>query len=300
MLPYPTIVHHYLHLFIKATALCLLSAAMMTACSPSRPSGVLSEGDMEDILYDMHVAQAMSEGNNTETNVVGLRAAVLKKHDVTQAEWDSSFNYYCRNTDLLHGVYLRLSERVQNNVIALGGKVDGVQGEEADTANVWNAESSFILMQQPPFNVMSYSIEPDSTFEDGDKITLQFDVQYIFQDGYRDMVAFMAVYYDNDSIATSVTHVSTDGHGIVMLNNDVARLHVKAIKGYFMLCKNLSSESSERNGTTLRLAAVRNVKLLHTHTTPPEKPKQTEKNDSIAKDSLRVDSIKIRNEQIKR
>lgn len=268
----------------------------VTACTPSRPSGVLSEGDMEDILYDMHVAQAMGE-NNSEADVISLRAAVLKKYDVTQAEWDSSFFYYCRNADLLHGIYMRLSERIQTNVIALGGKVDGMQGEEADTANVWNSESSFILMQQPPFNVVSYSIEPDSTFQDGDKITLQFDVQYVFQDGYRDVTAFMAVYYDNDSVATTVTHVTYDGHGIATVNNDVARKHVKAIKGYFMLGKNLVSESTERNGTTLRLAAVRNVKLLHTHTAPPAVPKQSEKNDSTATDSLRTDSLKSRNKQ---
>lgn len=258
----------------------------MAACAPSRPSGVMSEGDMEDVLYDMHVAQVMYETND-EKDIIALRASVLKKYGVTQEEWDSSFNYYCRNTDKLHGIYQRLNERIQTNVVALGGKVDGMQGEEADTANVWNESPSFILMQQAPFNVVSYNITPDSTFEDGDKLTLQFDVKYIFQDGYRDVTALLAVYYDNDSVTTSVSHVSTDGHGIVMVNNDVARLHIKQIRGYFMLGKNLTSESSDRNGTTLRLAAVQNVKLLHTHTLPPDKPKQVEKPDSLAVDTLR-------------
>ena len=261
------------------------------ACAPSLPSGVLSEDDMEDVLYDMHVAQAVYENAPQEQNVITLRASVLKKYDISQEEWDSSFNYYCRNADKLHGIYKRLNERIQQDVVALGGKVDGMMDDGADTTNVWKNESAFILMQQAPFNLLTYAVEPDSTFEDGDRLTLQFDVQYIFQDGYRDVTAVMNVYYDNDSISTNVTHVNVDGHGVITVNNEVQRLHVKEIKGYFILGRNLNSDSSDPYSTTLRLAAVRNVKLLHTHTTPPAKREETEKPDSLSVDSLRKDSL---------
>jgi hypothetical protein len=261
------------------------------ACAPSLPSGVLSEDDMEDVLYDMHVAQAVYENAPQEQNIITLRASVLKKYDISQEEWDSSFNYYCRNADKLHGIYKRLNERIQQDVVALGGKVDGMMDDGADTTNVWKNESAFILMQQSPFNLLTYAVEPDSTFEDGDRLTLQFDVQYIFQDGYRDVTAVMNVYYDNDSISTNVTHVNVDGHGVITVNNEVQRLHVKEIKGYFILGRNLNSDSSDPYSTTLRLAAVRNVKLLHTHTTPPAKREETEKPDSLSVDSLRKDSL---------
>lgn len=261
------------------------------ACAPSLPSGVLSEDDMEDVLYDMHVAQAVYENAPQEQNVITLRASVLKKYDISQEEWDSSFNYYCRNADKLHGIYKRLNERIQQDVVALGGKVDGMMDDGADTTNVWKNESAFILMQQSPFNLLTYAVEPDSTFEDGDRLTLQFDVQYIFQDGYRDVTAVMNVYYDNDSISTNVTHVNVDGHGVITVNNEVQRLHVKEIKGYFILGRNLNADSSDPYSTTLRLAAVRNVKLLHTHTTPPAKREETEKPDSLSVDSLRKDSL---------
>lgn len=270
-------------------------AMLSVACSPSRPSGVLSEGDMEDVLYDMHVAQAMGDGHNTDADLLSIRASVLRKYDITQAEWDSSFNYYCRNADVLHNIYVRLNERIQSNVIALGGKVDGVQGEDADTANVWNTESSFVLMQQAPYNSLSFVIEPDSTFEDGDRIALQFDAQFIFQDGFRDLTAYLVVVYEGDSVATNTTHVSSDGHGIVTISDEMSRRHVKLIKGYFMLCRSLGSDSSNNSMMQhLRLAAVRNVKLLHTHTEPPVKPKEMMPADSLRKDSLRVDSMRTK------
>lgn len=269
----------------------------MMACAPSTPSGILQEDEMENVLYDMHVAQSMYETRNggitTGADLIALRASVLKKHGIDKALWDSSFNYYCRNTREMYGIYQSLSDRIEKNVVALGGKVDGIQGEEADTANVWKAEPSFILMHQAPYNLYAFEIQPDSTFEDGDRITLQYDVQFIFQDGMRDVAAYLAVYYDNDSIASVVTHTNFDSHGIATVNNDVDRLHVKKIKGYFILVQNLTQNTSNPNTSTMRLAAIRNVKLLHLRTAPPApvKEERKEATDSLSVDSLRKDSI---------
>ena len=267
------------------------------ACAPSVPSGILQKDEMEDVLYDMHIAQSIYEtregGGATGADLLALRASVLRKHDVDKAVWDSSFNYYCRNSRDMYDIYQSLAKRIERNVIALGGKVDGFQGSEADTANVWKAEDAFILMQQAPYNLFTFDVIPDSTFEDGDRITLQYDAQFIFQDGMRDIATFLAVYYDNDSIATVTSHSNFDGHGIVTLNNDVNRLHVKRIKGYFLLVQNLTQNSSNANTTTMRLAAIRNVKLLHLRTEPPavKKEEPVEKVDSLKADSLMKDSI---------
>ena len=267
------------------------------ACAPSVPSGILQKDEMEDVLYDMHIAQSIYEtregGVATGADLLALRASVLRKHDVDKAVWDSSFNYYCRNSRDMYDIYQSLAKRIERNVIALGGKVDGFQGSEDDTANVWKAEDAFILMQQAPYNLFTFDVIPDSTFEDGDRITLQYDAQFIFQDGMRDIATFLAVYYDNDSIATVTSHSNFDGHGIVTLNNDVNRLHVKRIKGYFLLVQNLTQNSSNANTTTMRLAAIRNVKLLHLRTEPPavKKEEPVEKVDSLKADSLMKDSI---------
>lgn len=275
----------------------LILLSLFVACAPSTPSGILSKEEMEDVLYDMHLAQTMyktREGDiKTGADIVALRASVLRKHGVDKAEWDSSFNYYCRNSRELYEIYQSLGARIEGNVVALGGKVDGMQGEDADTANVWSRESAFILMHQAPYNLYTFEVEPDTTFQDGDRITLQYDAQFIFQDGMRDVTAFMAVYYDNDSITTVITHTNYDGHGIATLNNDVERLHVKKIKGYFLLGQNLTHNSSNANVSTMRLAAIRNVKLLHLRTMPPAPAKVVpeEKVDSARADSLMKDSI---------
>lgn len=283
---------------MRRTISYIILSTLIVACAPSTPSGILSEDEMEDVLYDMHIAQSIYEARDggvlTGADLIALRASVLKRHDIDQASWDSSFNYYCRNSRELYGIYQSLSERIERNVVALGGKVDGMQSEEADTANVWNAESSFILMHQSPYNIYTFDIQPDSTFEDGDRITLQYDAQFLFQDGMRDITSFLAVYYDNDSISSITTHTNFDGHGIATINNDVDRLHIKQIKGYFILVQNLTQNTSNPNTSMMRLASIRNVKLLHLRTMPPApiEEENKENTDSLAIDSLRKDSIK--------
>lgn len=268
---------------------------LFIACKPTTPDGILSPDEMEDVLYDMHKVQAMYDMHRVRENdaeIITLRAGVLKKYDITQAEWDSSYNYYCRNAHELWDIYNSLSQRMGRDVVALGGKIDGVQGDEADTANVWKSESSFILMHQAPYNIYSFSIDPDSTFQDGDRINLQYDVQFIFQDGYRDVTSYLAIYYDNDSIFTQVSHVTSDSRGVMTVLNDVDRLHIKQIKGFFMLTQNITNSPSGINASTLRLASIKNVKLLHLPTAPPAPTTpQPERKDSLNTDSLHRDSV---------
>ena len=273
-------------------ALCIVAAllSVMTSCGPSLPDGVLSSKEMEDVLFDFHIAQALYETrefHSTESDIVALRANVLKKHGLTQQEWDNSMSYYCQHADELHRIYININDRVERNVIALGGKSQGVQGEEADTANVWKGSPDILLMQQTPYNILSYDITPDSTFQDGDNVSLQCDTKFIFQDGYKSLSIIMVVTFSNDSISTMMTNISRDGHGIVTLNNEKDRLHIKNIKGFFMLGRNLDAVTTKPTTTTLRLVSVRNIKLLHLHTTPPPPPTPApEPADSTKTDSV--------------
>lgn len=101
--------------------------AAFASCKPSLPRDVLSKGKMTDILFDYHIALAMaqSEDGGSEKNSLAYREAVLKKHDVTSADFDSSMVYYMRHTELLHDVYKDLAERLDKEVVALGGNSAG-------------------------------------------------------------------------------------------------------------------------------------------------------------------------------
>ena len=62
-------------------------------------------------------------------------------------------------------------------------------------------------------------------------------------------------------------------------------MHIKNIKGFFMLGRNLDAVTTKPTSTTLRLVSIRNIKLLHLHTTPPPPP-APEPTDSAKTDSV--------------
>lgn len=264
---------------MKKAFLCMMAALgmvlMLASCKPSLPSDVLSKGKMTDILFDYHLALAMARsevgGAGDGSKAIAYREAVLKKHDVTSAEFDSSMVYYMRHTELLEAVYKDLSDRMSKETVALGG--NGSTGEfdnlsaTGDTANIWNQASSMVFVPQPAFNEVSFKIDADSSFHKGDKLMLDFDAQFLYQDGMRDGIALLAIEFKNDSVAQAITHISSSMHySVQVADND--SLGIKSVKGYFLL-SNGGFSSDMGSQTTLKLMFLDHVKLIRMHAQKP-------------------------------
>ena len=283
---------------MKKLIICLVAVMALlfcvSSCKPSLPSGVLSKGKMTDILYDYHLALAMAhmDDNGDKGQSLAYREAVLRKHDVTSAEFDSSMVYYMRHTELLEDVYKDLTDRYNNEITAMGGSAK--EGGEfanlsatGDTANVWNLATSMVFMPVKPFNSTSFDIKVDSTFHKGDRLMLDFDAQFIYQDGMRNGVAMLAVQFGNDSIAQRTIMIQSTQHYSVELS-DADSLGIKSVKGYFMLM-NDDNGTGVSSQTTLKLMFLEHIKLIRMH---PQKPVAAPAGSasSASSDSLRKDS----------
>ena len=283
---------------MKKLMICLVAVMALlfcvSSCKPSLPSGVLSKGKMTDILYDYHLALAMAhmDDNGDKGQSLAYREAVLRKHDVTSAEFDSSMVYYMRHTELLEDVYKDLTDRYNNEITAMGGSAK--EGGEfanlsatGDTANVWNLATSMVFMPVKPFNSTSFDIKVDSTFHKGDRLMLDFDAQFIYQDGMRNGVAMLAVQFGNDSIAQRTIMIQSTQHYSVELS-DADSLGIKSVKGYFMLM-NGDDGTGVSSQTTLKLMFLEHIKLIRMH---PQKPVAAPAgtSPSASSDSLRKDS----------
>lgn len=283
---------------MKKLMICLVAVMALlfcvSSCKPSLPSGVLSKGKMTDILYDYHLDLAMAhmDDNGDKGQSLAYREAVLRKHDVTSAEFDSSMVYYMRHTELLEDVYKDLTDRYNNEITAMGGSAK--EGGEfanlsatGDTANVWNLAASMVFMPVKPFNSTSFDIKVDSTFHKGDRLMLDFDAQFIYQDGMRNGVAMLAVQFGNDSIAQRTIMIQSTQHYSVELSDDDS-LGIKSVKGYFMLM-NGDNGTGVSSQTTLKLMFLEHIKLIRMH---PQKPVAAPAGSasSASSDSLRKDS----------
>ena len=203
----------------------LICLALFLACAPNRPSNVLSEDDMEDVLVDYHLALAMAElqVGDLQANRYILTQAALKKHDITEAELDTSLVYWCQNSEKFVKICERVSERL--NYMAESQGVERQEKNpysylttEGDTANIWNLREGVVLIPNIVDNIYSFSIEADSTYLPGDNFMWAFKTQFLSSDHYSEAYALFSIHYDNDSIVGTSQRVGSSRQYEIKVN----------------------------------------------------------------------------------
>lgn len=262
----------------RTALLTLLAVLLLTGCKPKIPHDYIQPAVMEDILYDLHLAESLQQSYGDRSDTLALlsyQANILRKHGVSQAEFDSSMVYYARHTKKLHEIYLSLAERLNNEAIAQGASASnlsqyGSLSSSSDTTDVWTGDRSFVLTPHATSNKYSFELKVDTAYHQGDRLMLDFDTQFIYQDGMRDLVAVVSITYDNDSTATQTIHSSSSAHSHLQVGDP--KLTVKRIRGFFLLANNAYNQPS----TTLRLLVVSNVRLVRMHRSEDEPQQPTD------------------------
>ena len=237
-------------------------------CKPTVPSDVIQPDDMEDILYDYYLSREMAQKPSSEGSTPYLRSmyyyAVLKKHSVTEAEFDSSLVYYYGHADELAKIYRRVSERMENYGKSIGLNTNGMGGTmttysaTGDTANIWREATRAMLLPVAPYNRFDFEMKADTSYHKGDSFMLTFLTNYMYQQGTRDAVAYVDVRYSNDSIASFSTTLNVSGQAQLRIME--CRNHdVKAIRGFILL--NRGSDDSE----TMKLMFIDNIQFVRFH-----------------------------------
>lgn len=251
---------------MNKTLLSVVVAAVLTGCKPGTPSQYIQPKEMEDILYDYHLGQSIAQMEDGVTadqrnfdRLVNM-AAVLKKHGVTQAEFDSSLVYYYTRADRFAKMYKRVAERLSDEALDLGasdGEVEryATYSLNGDTANIWEGNRTALLMPYATQNRMNFSQKADTTFRKGDAFMLNILVDFMYQTGSKDAVACLAVRLDNDSIVSRVNHVSVSGVNQIRINVPDS-MQAKQIYGYLYLGKGNDQSS------TLKLMFVKDIQLI--------------------------------------
>ena len=280
----------------------LVALLACVACKPTVPSQYIQPGDMEDILYDYHIGQALAQygdGNYEERDYNRLLylAAVLEKHGVTRAEFDSSLVYYYTRADRFESIYKHVADRLSDKALDLGASQSDVNRyavltATGDTANVWADRKQMVLVPYPPQNRFDFDMACDTTYKKGDSFQLNFIVSYLYQSGSKDAVVNLTVSYDNDSIVTQTNHLSVDGVSQIRIG-EVEGQRPKRIRGFFYLGKGYGAD---KETSALRLMFINSIQLVRFHkqgvVDEPEETVASVKADSLKADTLKTDTIK--------
>lgn len=279
----------YCRLHLLAACLVLFMTVVFTGCKPGIPGRYLQMDEMADILYDYHVADGMVQTNFDSPDSVAMRAysiSILKNHGVSQADFDSSMVYYTRHTRLLQKVYDKIADRLDREAVERGGQAGFTDLiENADTTNVWKLSTAFVLSPYLATNRISFEIKADSSYHEGDRMVLDFDAQFLYQDGMRDALVVLAVTYANDSVEYVSNSISTSSHYHMQIMNE-GRLTIKAVRGFWMLSSDRAMPTS--SATTFKLFVVSNVRLVKMHVSEPVKKPE---DGNMSPDSLELPKI---------
>ena len=268
-------------------AFCFL-LFLLTACSVDLPSYVISQGKMEHILYDYHLAQGMAEaqGGDVQANRYLYVQKVFEKYHITEAEFDTSMVWYSGHASHLDEMYARIDARLERESFAAGLNIPEEDKfahytAEGDTANIWQGRDMVFLQGNREENLYTIVMPADTSFHRGDYFMLRFGNRFVVADNQREAYALVQIRYDNDSVVAG--HIMLNGDHDINLSipqEKVLKDHdVKSVTCTFYYYFN------ENLPDAFRLWVVNKPILLRYHAQPEEKK------DSLPTDSIVIDSL---------
>lgn len=216
-----------------------LLAVVMVACKVERPSYVLSDGVMEKVLYDYHIAKAM--GENVDYKDQYLRAlylnAVFKKHNITQAQFDTTMAWYARHPEVVNEVYDIVRERLMasrenyNHLVSLrDGKP--TRSKAGDSIDVWIWDRIHILSGMPLDNKLMFTLPSDDNFQANDTIKWTVGFKFLSEqlvDTTKRPIMAMQVAYAKDTIISALCRIDSSQVAQLVLQadtlGDIKELH---------------------------------------------------------------------------
>ena len=270
-----------------SASIFVLMLMMVVGCKPQVPSEYIQPDELEDMLYEYHVAESMARnsGEDVDYKQTEYFQAVLEKHHVTEAVFDSSLVYYYSHAEHLKDIYLSVHERLFNDAKKLGASLGDINrysqySETGDTANIWRDETAMLLIPRPTKNRFDFVVKADSTFMLGDSFMFQFMTEHIWQSGSKDAVVCIKTTYEKDSVIQSVSHVSVSG--IAQLRVPANKtLKIKELRGFIYM------PQADEEMDARRLMFISQIQLIRFH----NKEIQERYENDITEATIKTDSV---------
>lgn len=218
-----------------------LLAVVMVACKVERPGYVLSDGVMEKVLYDYHIAKAM--GENLDYNEQYKRTlylnAVFKKHNITQAQFDTTMAWYARHPEVVNEVYDIVRERLMasrenyNHLVSLrDGKP--TRSKAGDSVDVWIWDRIHMLSGMPLDNKLMFTLPSDDNYQASDTIKWTVGFKFLSEqlvDTTKRPIMAMQVAYAKDTIISALCRIDSSQVAQLVLQADTLG-DIKELRGF--------------------------------------------------------------------
>ena len=272
------------------TAISLLLVLLTLAgCKAKTPEGIPSERQMENILYDYQLAQALAGARSDsvayyERYYVGL---VLEKYGMTAQQFDEAVAYYSGHAEVLGKIYNRINERLAEASPGTGQTENAyakMLNASGDTLNLWHERDTYVLSATGQ-NRMEFSIPVDTAVQAGDRLLFEFTPRWLYREGQKEAIICLALHYKGDSVAVVTNSIYSSARQGVTLHVDDKPL--ERITGFVYQQANWSSSPKLLIITAPILARFRTQRSKPTALPTDSAPADSTATDSTAtSDSL--------------
>ncbi|MBQ4344317.1 MAG: DUF4296 domain-containing protein [Muribaculaceae bacterium] len=206
--------------------------SILVACN-SVPDHVIPQEEMAQLLADIHIGESVVDANSREYMSDSLKKTVkqsiLLKHDVTQAQLDTSFVWYGNNIEEYMKVYERVIEILNQRLEHTGGATvaQSVVSIEGDSVDVWSQSRYFSVTSKSPSQYLTFTINSDTHWEKGDYYT--WNVKLL--NNMSPIECAMAVDYFDGSTDYTYSLVSSEGWNNIKLLSDSTK-SMRRVYGY--------------------------------------------------------------------
>lgn len=192
------------HATVYSVYFAVIAVLLLCGCRKQKGTTMLSEREMEELLYDYHCAHALARLSKDSASYLDsvYSKAVLEKYNLTAEEFDSAMAYYGRNTTRLANIYRRIDMRIETEISMLGENASATANFDdlptsGDTANIWNGHSVYVLATPGLQNRVDFKIDADSLLRAGDRFEWHFNTHFVLPKGGREAVASLTIRYSD-------------------------------------------------------------------------------------------------------
>lgn len=205
-------------------------AAALAACN-GVPDHVIQLDEMASLMADVRMADAVvtiqAREYNNDTVKLALRRAVLERHGVSEADFDTSLVWYGHNIGKYQEVTQMsidiLEQRLKDATARAAG--EAALSVAGDSVDIWTGPLVFSVNRRSPSRYIAFVFDSDRNWEPGDIYTLRSRVVSPLNAVRWNMTA----QYDDGSVETTTSSlsVSESGRQELMLVTDSTRTAVR-------------------------------------------------------------------------
>ncbi len=218
---------------------CLVAmmTALVVSCS-KMPAGILSEQEMKEVLVDIQLVEALivTEENKYKDNEAkeALFQSVFRKHQIEQAQYDSSLVWYGENLDVYMQVYDLVIDELNKRQRALGNiQASAAPVSKQDSVDIWPRLTYLKLEPNAVFNGVTVNIKPDSHYPSGSTFVLGMRV-WGLNNRMKNRPEIRLSAHQGDTIVTVNEKITKDGYHETVLHT-VSTKQVHSVYGYIRL-----------------------------------------------------------------